>query len=440
MSNILFLNFVTKKIYSYLVHYPTPLNFNYMYNFGSLAGLFLVVQIVTGFILTMFYTPHIDYAFDSVEHLMRDVSYGWFIRYLHANGASFFFIVVYIHILRGIYYGSYNNPRLLVWLSGCLIYVLLMGAAFLGYVLPWGQMSYWAATVITNFLTVIPFVGKDIVYWVWGGYSINNATLNRFFSLHYILPFAIAVISVYHIYILHKSGSSNPLGIKASRIDKIPFYPYFILKDLYGILVTLIFFSYIVFFSPEIFNHADNYIRANPLVTPPHIVPEWYVLPLYGILRSILDKTFGIIIMGISIICIFLLPYLDFSIIKGKVFKLSQRTFFWAFVFNFAYLGYLGSQTPSYPFIELGVLCTHLHLLYFFLFIPVLNFYYILVDFEQTDLLLNIKMKNASVSSNTNNKANDLLSFIILSVSFVCGSVLYLLFIYLSLYTVELFI
>lgn len=370
LSNILFLNFASSKTYSYLIHYPTPVNFNYLYNFGSLAGLFLVIQIVSGFILTMFYTPHVDYAFDSVEHLMRDVSYGWLIRYIHANGASFFFIVVYIHILRGLYYGSYNTPRLLVWMSGVLIYILMVGTAFLGYVLPWGQMSYWAATVITNLLTVIPYVGKDIVYWVWGGYSINNATLNRFFSLHYILPFVIAVISAYHIYILHKSGSSNPLGIRSTKLDKVPFYPYFTLKDVFGIFVILIPFCYVVFYNPEMFNHADNYIRANPLVTPPHIVPEWYVLPLYGILRSILDKTYGIIIMGISMICLFFLPYIDKSYIKGKAFKPIHRIVFWMFVFNFIYLGFLGSQTPTYPYVEMGLICSHLHLFYFFFFIP----------------------------------------------------------------------
>lgn len=370
MSNVLFLNFVYSKFYSYLVKYPSPMNLNYMWNFGSIAGLFLIIQIVTGLFLTMFYTPHIDYAFNSVEHIMRDISYGWLIRYLHSNGASFFFLIVYAHILKGLYYGSYTQSRILVWFTGIIIYILMMGAAFLGYVLPWGQMSFWAATVITNFVTVIPLVGKQIVYWVWGGYAINNATLNRFFSLHYLLPFVIAVLSAYHLYILHKPTASNPLGVKTDKIDKIPFYPYFIVKDLFGYVLIFIPFSAFVFFYPEMLSHSDNYIKANPLVTPPHIVPEWYFLPLYGILRSILDKTYGIIIMFISLFCLFFLPFLEKSFIRSKMFKPFNRIFFWLFTFNFIFLGFLGSQTPDYPFIELGLICAHLHLLYFFFFIP----------------------------------------------------------------------
>jgi ubiquinol-cytochrome c reductase cytochrome b subunit len=370
MSNVLFLNFVYSKFYSYLVKYPSPMNLNYMWNFGSIAGLFLIIQIVTGLFLTMFYTPHIDYAFNSVEHIMRDISYGWLIRYLHSNGASFFFLIVYAHILKGLYYGSYTQSRILVWFTGIIIYILMMGAAFLGYVLPWGQMSFWAATVITNFVTVIPLVGKHIVYWVWGGFAINNATLNRFFSLHYLLPFVIAVLSAYHLYILHKPTASNPLGVKTDKIDKIAFYPYFIVKDLFGYVLIFIPFCVFVFFYPEILSHSDNYIKANPLVTPPHIVPEWYFLPLYGILRSILDKTYGIIIMFISLFCLFFLPFLEKSFIKSKMFKPFNRIFFWFFTFNFIFLGFLGSQTPDYPFIELGLICAHLHLLYFFFFIP----------------------------------------------------------------------
>lgn len=370
ISNVLFLNFVYSKFYSYLVKYPSPMNLNYMWNFGSIAGLFLIIQIVTGLFLTMFYTPHIDYAFNSVEHIMRDISYGWLIRYLHSNGASFFFLIVYAHILKGLYYGSYTQSRILVWFTGIIIYILMMGAAFLGYVLPWGQMSFWAATVITNFVTVIPLVGKHIVYWVWGGFAINNATLNRFFSLHYLLPFVIAVLSAYHLYILHKPTASNPLGVKTEKIDKIPFYPYFIVKDLFGYVLVFIPFCTFVFFYPEILSHSDNYIKANPLVTPPHIVPEWYFLPLYGILRSILDKTYGIIIMFISLFCLFFLPFLEKSFIKSKMFKPFNRIFFWFFTFNFVFLGFLGSQTPDYPFIELGLICAHLHLLYFFFFIP----------------------------------------------------------------------
>jgi ubiquinol-cytochrome c reductase cytochrome b subunit len=373
VSNILLVDFGYSKLYSYLVKYPTPANINVFYNFGSLAGLFLTIQIITGFFLTMFYTPHVDYAFDSIQHVMRDVNYGWLVRYFHSNGASLFFVVVYVHILRSLYYGTYSHPRTLVWFSGVIIYILMMGTAFLGYVLPWGQMSYWAATVITNFLTVIPIVGKDIVYWVWGGYSINNATLNRFYSLHFILPFVIMVLAVYHLYTLHKTGSSNPLGIRAKRLEKIPFYPYFIVKDLLGVLLVLIPYSLLVFFYPELLGHSDNYIKANPLVTPSHIVPEWYFLPLYGILRSILDKTYGIIIMFVSMLALLVLPYVDKSYVRNKNYRPFQRKLFWFFVLNFLYLGYLGSQTPSYPIIEIGLACAHFHLFYFFLFMPVLS-------------------------------------------------------------------
>lgn len=365
ISNVIFTSVFYKNFYSFLVKYPTPVNFNIFWNFGFLAGIFLAIQILSGFFLTMFYTPHIDYAFDSIEHIMRDVNYGWFIRYMHSNGASFFFLVVYIHMLRGLYYNSYQHPRMLVWFSGVLIYILMMGTAFLGYVLPWGQMSYWAATVITNFVTVIPFVGKDLVYWIWGGFSINNATLNRFYSLHFILPFVILVIVVYHIYILHKMGSSNPLGIRSLKLNKIPFYPYYIVKDMLGLVLLLIPFCYILFFFPDSLGHSDNYVRANPLVTPAHIVPEWYFLPLYGILRSISDKTYGIIVMFVSLICFFFLPFLNKKIVLDK-YDSGKRKYFWVFVFNFIFLGYLGSQTPDFPVIELGLLCTHIHLLYVF--------------------------------------------------------------------------
>lgn len=375
INNILILDFAASKVYSYLVKYPTPINLNYLWNFGSMAGIFLAVQIVSGFLLTLFYVPHIDYAFNSVEHIMRDVNYGWLIRYIHANGASFFFAVIYIHILKGMYYGSYQYPRTIVWFSGVIIYILLMGAAFLGYVLPWGQMSYWAATVITNMVTVIPYVGKDVVYWIWGGYAINNATLGRFFSLHYILPFVILVLVVYHLYQLHKVGSGNELGVRATIFNKVSFFPYFAIKDIFGLVILLIFFSLFVFFMPEKLGHSDNYIMANPLVTPSHIVPEWYFLPLYGILRSILDKTYGIIIMGISIVALFLLPLVDKSLVRTKSFQTFNRSLFWLFTFNFLFLGYLGSQTPISPYIELGVICTHIHLLYFFLLLPAITLF-----------------------------------------------------------------
>jgi ubiquinol-cytochrome c reductase cytochrome b subunit len=381
ISNFIFLDFVGSKLYSYLIKYPTPINLNYMWGFGSMAGLFLVIQILSGFFLTMFYVPHIDYAFNSIEHIMRDVNYGWLIRYIHSNGASFFFFVIYLHILKGLYYGSYQYPRHIVWFSGIIIYILMMGTAFLGYVLPWGQMSYWAATVITNMVTVIPYFGKDIVYWVWGGYAINNATLARFFSLHYILPFVIAVLAVYHILQLHKMGSGNELGIKVNVYNKISFFPYFIIKDLFGISLLLILYSFFLFFLPEKLGHSDNYIMANPLVTPSHIVPEWYFLPFYGILRSILDKTYGIIIMFASMLILFFLPVLDKSLIRTKTFKVAHRILFWVFVFNFAFLGYLGGQAPVSPYIELGVIGSHIHLLYFVLFLPTMSLFDSLIKF-----------------------------------------------------------
>jgi ubiquinol-cytochrome c reductase cytochrome b subunit len=358
-------------VFDHLIKYPTPINLNYIWNFGFMAGIFLVIQIMSGIFLTFFYTPHIDLAFLSVERIMRDVNYGWFIRYIHMNGASFFFFVIYIHILKGIYYGSYYVPRVLVWITGCTIYVLLMGVAFLGYVLPWGQMSYWGATVITNLLTVFPVFGTDIVQWVWGGYSINNATLNRFYSLHYILPFLIVLLSMYHIYQLHKVGSSNELGLRSFYLNKSFFYPYFFLKDLFGVMLVLFLFCFFVFFFPEAFNHSDNYEQANPIVTPTHIVPEWYLLPFYSILRSILDKTYGIVIMFVSIFVLFILPYVDKSFLRNKAFKPLSRVFFWFFFLNFVFLGYLGSQTPVSPYIEIGLMCGHIHLFYFFFIIPI---------------------------------------------------------------------
>ena len=369
LSNILFADFAVRKFYSYLVYYPSPMNLNYFWNFGFMSGIFLIIQFITGIFLSMFYTPEVDHAFESVQHIMRDINYGWLIRYMHSNGASFFFIMIYIHILKGIYYGSYQKPRMLVWFTGVIIYILMMGTAFLGYVLPWGQMSYRAATVITNFLTVIPYFGKDIVYWVRGGYSINNSTLNRFFSLHYLLPFVIAVLSLYHIFQLHKAGSSNPLGIKSSKLDKVNFYPFFLVKDLFGIFISLIFYALFVFFFPESLGHSDNYINANPLVTPAHIVPEWYFPPMYGILRSISSKTYGIILMFLSLIILFFLPFLDREIIKNKTYKPFNRIIFWVFVFNFLFLGYLGGQLPVTPYIELGLIRSHLHLLYFLFFL-----------------------------------------------------------------------
>jgi len=305
---------------SHIIDYPTPINLNYLWSFGSTAGLCLVIQILTGIFLAMHYTPHIDFAFNSVEHIMRDVNNGWLLRYLHANGASMFFIVVYSHIFRGLYFGSYMYPRGRLWASGVIIFLLMMATAFMGYVLPWGQMSFWGATVITNLFSAIPYVGSSIVEWLWGGFSVDNATLNRFYSLHYLMPFLIAGLTIAHLSLLHTAGSNNPLGIN-TNVDCIPFYPYFYVKDLFAFFILLTLFSFFVFFYPNALGHADNYIPANPLVTPPHIVPEWYFLPFYAILRTIPDKLGGVIAMLGAILVLLALPLLNTSNIRSSKFR-----------------------------------------------------------------------------------------------------------------------
>lgn len=352
--------------------YPVPSNFTYFWNFGSLAGLCLVVQIVTGIFLAMHYTPHIDLAFNSVEHIMRDVNYGWLIRYLHANGASMFFIVVYTHIFRSLYFGSYAHPRELVWVVGSLILVLMMAAGFMGYVLPWGQMSFWGATVITNLFSALPVVGEPIVYWLWGGFSVDNATLNRFFSFHYLVPFMIAGAAGLHILVLHQYGSNNPLGINAD-VDKIPFHPYYTLKDLYGFVLFGIFFGTFVYFYPNLLGHPDNYIEANPLVTPAHIVPEWYFLPFYAILRSIPDKLGGVVCMGLSLGVLFILPYITTSEIRSSQFRPIHRKLFWLLVIDSVLLGWIGQCPPEEPYITIGQIATVYYFAYFLVFIPVLG-------------------------------------------------------------------
>nr|YP_009370743.1 apocytochrome b [Eukaryota sp. BB2]AQL10469.1 apocytochrome b [Eukaryota sp. BB2] len=374
-SNYSFTSLIYSAVHSFLIEYPTPYNINYFWNFGFIAGLFLIVQIFTGVFLAMYYTPHIDLAFLSVDYIMRDLHYGWLVRYLHSNGASMFFIAMYLHIFKGLYYGSYKTPRKFVWCIGVIIYILTMATAFIGYVLPWGQMSFWGATVITNFVTVIPFVGKDIVTWLWGGFSINNATLNRFFSLHYLLPFVILGLVGFHLIVLHESGGNNPSGFKIDRIDKVSFYPYSYVKDLLGTFLFFMIFFTFVFFFPEALGHSDNYIEANPIVTPNHIVPEWYFLPFYAILRSILHKTWGIVIMFLSLFIFMFLPFFDYkSQIKSSMFKSFYKKIFWLFLCNLIYLGVLGAATPISPYIELGLICTHFHLLFFTLIVPMISF------------------------------------------------------------------
>jgi ubiquinol-cytochrome c reductase cytochrome b subunit len=289
---------------SHLIDYPAPINLSYAWSFGSLAGICLVFQIITGIFLTMNYTPHIDLAFSSLEHLMRNIHNGWFLRYLHANGASMFFIVVYCHIFRGIYYGSYQQPRALLWYSGVIIFLLMMATAFLGYVLPWGQMSFWGATVITNLFSALPIIGKPIVHLLWGGYCIDNVTLNRFFCFHFILPFIIAGMVLLHLALLHKNGSNNPLGIE-STFDKVSFYPYYFVKDLFALMLFILLYSFFLFIMPNYLGHPDNYIPADSIETPAHIVPEWYFLPFYAILRSMPTKGSGVLAMFGAIAVLF---------------------------------------------------------------------------------------------------------------------------------------
>jgi ubiquinol-cytochrome c reductase cytochrome b subunit len=332
---------------SHIIEYPTPINLNYMWSFGSAAGICLVIQIITGIFLTMYYTPHIDYAFLSLEFIMRNVNNGWIIRYLHANGASIFFIVVYCHILRGLYFGSYIQPRGLLWMSGVLLLILMMATAFIGYVLPWGQMSFWGVTVITNFFSAIPYVGKSIVEWLWGGFSIGNPTLNRFFSFHYLFPFIIAGVSIFHLSLLHIDGSNNPLGIKSTS-NKINFYPYFYVKDLFAFFVLICLFLFLLFYYPNLLGHSDNYIQSDSMKTPPHIVPEWYFLPFYAILKSIPHKLGGILAMGGSLIILLLLPFIHFSKIRVATFKLIYKVNFWLILTTFIFLMWVGPKSTDH--------------------------------------------------------------------------------------------
>jgi len=357
---------------SYIVDSPQPVNLSYVWNFGSLLALCLGIQIVTGVILAMHYTPNVDLAFISVEHIMRDVNYGWMIRYIHANVASFFFIFVYLHIGRGLYYGSYKSPRVLLWSIGVIILVLMMGVAFLGYVLPYGQMSLWGATVITNMLSAIPWIGQDFVQFVWGGFSVNNATLNRFFSLHFLLPFVLAALAVMHMMALHTHGSSNPLGI-SSNADKLPMHPYFIFKDLVTILAFFLALSIIVFYLPNAMGHSDNYIPANPMQTPPSIVPEWYLLPYYAILRSIPNKLLGVVAMLGSLLILLLMPILDTSRVRGSQFRPLMRFAFWVFVTDFFLLMFIGSQHAEEPYITIGAIATALYFGWFLVIVPVVG-------------------------------------------------------------------
>ena len=357
---------------SHIINYPTPLNLNYMWSFGSTAGICLVIQIITGILLAMYYTPHIDFAFNSVEHIMRDINNGWFLRYAHANGASMFFIVVYCHIFRGLYYGSYIYPRGLLWISGVLIFLIMMATAFMGYILPWGQMSFWGATVITNLFSAIPFVGTSVVEWLWGGFSVDNATLNRFFSLHYLMPFVIAGLTILHLSLLHKEGSNNPIGIN-TNVESIPFYPYFYAKDLFAFFILITIFSLFLFFAPNALGHSDNYIPANPLVTPPHIVPEWYFLPFYAILRSIPDKLGGVIAMVSAILLLMVLPIINTSKVRSSKFRPIFNIAYWFLFFDFILLGWIGQNPVESPFIEIGMFATAFYFIFLLILVPLIG-------------------------------------------------------------------
>ncbi len=379
-------------VFTYMDHeynrFPMPKNLNYLWSFGALASIVLVVMIVTGVMLAMQYTAHVDFAFESVERIMRDVNYGWLLRYLHMNGGSMFFIVVYIHVFRGLYYGSYKAPRELLWMLGVIILLLMMATAFMGYVLPWGQMSFWAATVITNLFSAIPWIGDAIVTWLWGGFAVDNPTLNRFYALHYLFPFLIFAVVGLHVVAVHITGSNNPTGVEVqSPRDTVTFHPYFTTKDSVGLGVFLIFFAAVVFFAPNMFGEPDNYIKADPLNTPPHIVPEWYFLPYYAILRAVPDnfigswigfvlvdaKLAGVIAMFGSILVLLLVPWLDTSKVRSARYRPIYKWFFWILVVDCIVLGWVGANPPEGKFIAIGRLATAYYFAHFLILMPLLG-------------------------------------------------------------------
>ena len=359
-----------KLVNAYVIDHSQPTNISYMWNFGSLLGVCLVVQIITGVTLAMHYNPSVAEAFNSIEHIMRDVNNGWLVRYLHSNTASAFFFLVYLHIGRGIYYGSYRAPRTLAWVIGTIIFIVMVVTAFLGYVLPYGQMSLWGATVITNLISAVPWIGQDIVEFIWGGFSVNNATLNRFFALHFVLPFVLAALVIMHLIAVHETaGASNPLGVPG-YYDRVPMAPYFLFKDLITIFVFFFGLSIFVFYMPNVLGDSDNYIMANPMQTPPAIVPEWYLLPLYAILRSIPNKLLGVIAMLAAILIILALPLVDLGRTQGLQFRPLSKVVFWIFVVNFLILMQLGAKHVESPFIEFGQISTVLYFSHFLIIIP----------------------------------------------------------------------
>ncbi len=362
-------------VHDTMLNFPTPKNLNYWWTFGGILATFLVLQIITGIVLAMQYTPHVDFAFESVEKIMRDVNYGWLLRYAHANGASMFFLAVYIHIFRGLYYGSYKQPRELLWIIGVIIYLVMMATAFMGYLLPWGQMSFWGATVITNFFSAFPIVGDPIVEWLRGGFVVGNPTLNRFFSLHYLTPFILVGLVGLHVWALHVPGNANPTGVEVKSVkdDTVPFHPYYTLKDSFAIVVFMILFLWFVFFAPNFLGEVDNYIKANPLVTPAHIVPEWYFLPFYAILRAVPDKLGGVLLMFASIGVLFILPWLDTSKVKSATFRPLYKQFFFIFVAVSIGLGYLGGKPAEGGYILAARILTAYYFAHFLIIMPILG-------------------------------------------------------------------
>src|SRR6266446_252040 len=357
-----------------LNEYPTPRNLSYWWNYGSLAGIMLVVMIVSGIVLAMQYTPSSELAFDSVERIMRDVNYGWLVRYAHSSGASMFFAIVYIHLFRGLYYGSYKEPRQFLWILGVVILILMIATAFMGYVLPWGQMSYWAATVITNLFSAIPVVGQSIVTFLWGGFTVGNPTLNRFYALHYLLPFIIVAVVLLHLIALHRFGSNNPLGIDMKGPqDTLPFHPYFTIKDLFGLTVFLLVYAFFVFYAPNFLGSADNYIPANPMQTPNHIVPEWYLLPYYAILRSVPNKLLGVILAFGSIFILFFVPWLDTSPVRSARFRPVYKWVFWLLVIDVVALGWVGANPPEGIVVTVGQIATFYYFLHMLILLPLIG-------------------------------------------------------------------
>jgi ubiquinol-cytochrome c reductase cytochrome b subunit len=366
----------TRLMYDSFVAYPIPRNLNYWYTFGGILSFMLGVQIVTGIVLAMHYVADADLAFESVEKIMRDVNYGWLMRYLHSNGASMFFLAVYIHIFRGLYYGSYKAPRELLWILGVIIFVLMMATAFMGYVLPWGQMSFWGATVITNLFSAIPLVGEAIVTWLWGGFAVGDPTLNRFYALHYLLPFMIAGVVILHVWALHITGQTNPTGIEVkSKQDVVPFTPHATIKDGFALVIFLILYAWFVFYLPNYLGHADNYNEANPLVTPAHIVPEWYLLPFYAILRAIPNKLLGVVMMFGSIAVLLFVPWLDTSKVRSAVYRPLYKQFFWIFAAVCVGLGYLGSQPPEGVYVIAARILTAYYFIHFLILMPLLGLF-----------------------------------------------------------------